>query len=132
MIRLWLYPSHPSDTVREIRIEHFPFVVGRRSDSDCVLPFAFISRHHCQFTLTGKYVVVKDLESHNGTFVNGQSATFPLAIRHGDEISLGPISFRVVIHVTAWETEDSCVGLTSEQVPGFAREAIPHTPSGSM
>src|SRR5271167_3797547 len=103
-MKLWLHPALPWEDVHEIRIDHFPFVVGRRSDSDCALPFAFVSRHHCQFSLHGSQVMVQDLESHNGTMVNGKPAALPLPIHHGDEVSLGPVAFRVVMVATPHET----------------------------
>ncbi len=94
------------DEVREIELHEFPCVVGRRSDCDCCLPLAFISRRHCQFLHQGEQVLVQDLESYNGTYVNGQRALRPLPIRHGDEVSLGPISFRVVLPGGPQETDE--------------------------
>jgi pSer/pThr/pTyr-binding forkhead associated (FHA) protein len=113
-MRLWLHTAQPVDDVREILIDKFPFVIGRRSDSDCALPLAFISRHHCQFFLNDNQVMVKDLESYNGTFVNGTRATQPLPVQHGDELSLGPISFRVVMQSAPHDTAESELVATRE------------------
>ena len=41
--------------------------------------------------------VVQDLESYNGTFVNGTPAAKPHPLNDGDELTLGPMSFRVVL-----------------------------------
>lgn len=81
----------------EFSLDRFPFVIGRRSDNDGCLPLAFISRHHCRFFRQDQQVLVQDLESYNGTFVNGRSADSPLPIENGDELTLGPLSFRVVL-----------------------------------
>jgi pSer/pThr/pTyr-binding forkhead associated (FHA) protein len=86
-----------AETVAEICIDAFPFVIGRRKDSGAQLSFAFISRRHCQFVRQDDCVLVQDLESYNGTFVNGKRASVPLLVQDGDEISLGPLSFRVTI-----------------------------------
>jgi pSer/pThr/pTyr-binding forkhead associated (FHA) protein len=129
-MKIWLHASLPLNETREILIDHFPYVVGRRSDSDCPLPFAFISRQHCQFTLDGSQVLVQDLESHNGTLVNGRQASTPLAVSHGDEIFLGPISFRVAMQPTPQETMDSQPGSTHEEAPSRI-ENFPHHPTGS-
>ncbi len=125
-MNLWLYPTLPWDNIHEIRIDHFPFVIGRRSDSDCALPFAFVSRHHCKFTLHDSQVMVQDLESHNGTLVNGKPAGIPVPINHGDEISLGPVSFRVVILSAPQETPEGYRGVTEEPALGVARQETPH------
>ena len=112
---IWLHPSLPWENVHEVRVDHFPFVIGRQSDSDCSLPLAFISRHHCRFTQQGTQIMVQDMESHNGTFVNGQTASLPLPVQHGDEVAFGPVSFRVVILPSPFETTENCREVTPEQ-----------------
>ena len=46
--------------------------VGRRESCDIVLRFANVSGQHCQLTLENGYWFVQDLNSQNGTKVNGQ------------------------------------------------------------
>ena len=46
-------------------------VVGRREDSDVVLPFSFVSARHGRVFLRGGLVHVEDMGSTNGTLVNG-------------------------------------------------------------
>ena len=94
----------PADDGLEIAIDRFPFVIGRRTESDCALPLACISRRHCEFTQGDDQVLVQDLESYNGTFVNGRRALAPLPLHHGDELSLGPILFRVLLRAEIQET----------------------------
>ena len=132
MTRLWLHASLLLDETREISVDHFPFVVGRRSESDFVLPFAFVSRQHCQFTLNGSQILVQDLESHNGTFVNGKQASAPTPLRHGDELCLGPITFRAVVQPTPQDTMGSRSGMTREEAPNLHGEGLPQQPSGSQ
>ena len=50
-------------------------LVGRRESCDVVLRFANVSAHHCQLTLEDGYWFVKDLDSRNGTKVNGTRVT---------------------------------------------------------
>jgi hypothetical protein len=54
-----------------------------------------ISRHHCRIEPLGEEWAVVDLQSTNGTFVNGQRVTKPRALRHRDVIALGRFEFRV-------------------------------------
>jgi pSer/pThr/pTyr-binding forkhead associated (FHA) protein len=90
------------DHAREIVVRRFPFVIGRRTNSDYSLPLPFVSRRHCRFTRTGDQVLVQDLGSYNGTFVNGKRASRPLPVQDGDELTLGHCSFRVsMLHDTS-------------------------------
>jgi pSer/pThr/pTyr-binding forkhead associated (FHA) protein len=88
-------PARQTGT-EEIQIDHYPFVLGRGAKNDHVLRFAFISRQHCQFILRHDQVLIQDLESYNGTFLNGRRIGRPVAIRPGDEVGLGPLSFRII------------------------------------
>jgi pSer/pThr/pTyr-binding forkhead associated (FHA) protein len=100
-MKLLLQTSWPLDENRAIAVQRFPFVIGRRTDADCSLTLAFVSRRHCQFTRIGDQVLVQDLQSRNGTFVNGKRASSPLPVQDGDELTLGPCSFRVsLLHDT--------------------------------
>jgi pSer/pThr/pTyr-binding forkhead associated (FHA) protein len=96
-MKMFLQTLWPLDDNREIVVDRFPFVIGRRTDTDWSLPLAFVSRRHCQFTRSGGLVMVQDLESYNGTFVNGKRAVTPLPVQNGDEVTLGPCSFRVSV-----------------------------------
>lgn len=46
-------------------------LVGRRESCDIVLRFANVSAHHCELFIDGGYLYVRDLQSRNGTKVNG-------------------------------------------------------------
>jgi pSer/pThr/pTyr-binding forkhead associated (FHA) protein len=91
----------------DIVVEEFPFVIGRREGSQAQLALAFISRQHCKFVLADRQIQVQDLESQNGTFVNGKKAIKPLAVRDGDEVSLGSICFRAIIPEINEETAET-------------------------
>lgn len=46
-------------------------LIGRRESCDVVLRFSNVSAHHCQLVVEHGYWFVKDLNSRNGTRVNG-------------------------------------------------------------
>jgi len=81
--------------VGEIHVESYPFILGRDSDTDCPLPLAFISRQHCQLLLRENRILIQDLESFNGTYLNGRRIVRPTPLNDGDEIRLGPLCLRV-------------------------------------
>jgi hypothetical protein len=98
--------------VGEIGVGQFPFILGRHEGVDGCLPFAFVSRRHCQLTLENDQLFVQDLDSHNGTFVNGRRIDNRQAIQHGDRIDLGPLSLSVIADSAA-NTLPDCSGAQS-------------------
>ena len=49
-----------------------PVVLGRSRTADVSIPDALISRHHCQIDFVEHQFLLRDLESTNGTVVNGE------------------------------------------------------------
>ena len=96
-MKVFLQTPWPLESNRQIVVDRFPFVIGRRKENDGTLPLACVSRRHCQLIRSGEEVIVHDLDSHNGTYVNGTLATTPVPIRNGDELKLGPCPFRVTV-----------------------------------
>jgi serine phosphatase RsbU (regulator of sigma subunit) len=74
---------------RRIPISASPFVIGRSAPADVVLPDQRISRNHCRVCLAMDEVIVIDLESSNGTFIDGKrlSGGGPLPV--GAQLQLG-------------------------------------------
>lgn len=63
-------------------------VVGRGSDSDIVLPERQVSRHHLKIHYRDGRYMLEDLESKNGTFLNGQPVHGTVLLQDGDEIQI--------------------------------------------
>jgi predicted component of type VI protein secretion system len=103
--------------IDEILLDHYPFVIGRHRKNDCCLPVAFVSRQHCQFLRQDDQVIIQDLESYNGTYLNGRRLRQPSPLRHGDELSLGPICFRVAFLARGPETAAECPKVTTAEIP---------------
>jgi hypothetical protein len=53
-----------------------------------------ISRRHATLTRSGNEVIVADLGSTNGTFLNGAKIQSPTSLRSGDTIQFGSVAFR--------------------------------------
>jgi pSer/pThr/pTyr-binding forkhead associated (FHA) protein len=66
-----------------------PLVLGRDSSADVVLDDGQISRRHARVTPSNGGVLVEDLESTNGTFVNHDEVHAPVELRPGDELLVG-------------------------------------------
>lgn len=82
--------------LRGVSIEvHEPVVVGRSPDADIVIGAGFVSGRHARFMLMGQNLFVEDLESTNGTAVDGQLISGPTSLNHNDVVSVGDVSIRV-------------------------------------
>lgn len=69
-------------------------IVGRSEKCDLRLVDGMVSRNHCMILTEGQRFIVKDLESRNGTWVNGRRIKNRRQIKGGDIIQVGP--FRLV------------------------------------
>ncbi|MFM7036820.1 MAG: FHA domain-containing protein [Planctomycetaceae bacterium] len=87
-----------SSSVRKITVRH-DIVIGRGSDCNLRLSAPQVSRRHCFLRVSRDGVSITDLESSNGTWVNGNR--LPSSVRQdltdGSQISLGPVRF--LVHV---------------------------------
>jgi hypothetical protein len=81
---------------RALSISTTPLVIGRLPECAVVLDDTNISRRHAQVALDDRAVVVTDLGSTNGTFVNGRRVT-RATVRPGDEITVGTSRLRVEV-----------------------------------
>jgi len=71
--------------------------IGRDPNNDLVINDPQASRQHARITRRGNIMVLEDLGSTNGTFVNGVRLTDPHTLSNGDEIGLGD-SVRLTYH----------------------------------
>src|SRR5437763_16992523 len=69
--------------------------VGRAAENDLALADVDVSRRHCTIACTGAGFLLRDLDSHNGTLVNGARIDQRL-LEHGDRIGVGATTFLFV------------------------------------
>jgi pSer/pThr/pTyr-binding forkhead associated (FHA) protein len=75
-------------------------LVGRAKGCKVRIPEADVSRRHCRIVQMDGFVVIEDLHSFNGTFINGEQLTGARAIRPGDAVEVGPFRFIVGYELT--------------------------------
>ena len=62
--------------------------IGRSTGAEFIVDVALVSRLHCQLTATDASLQVKDLDSTNGTFVNGKRVQ-AAELKDGDRLGVG-------------------------------------------
>lgn len=68
--------------------------VGRATGADFIVDAALVSRLHCRLTAGATALEVVDLESTNGTFVNGERTTQTM-LKDGDRLGVGRVDLIV-------------------------------------
>jgi pSer/pThr/pTyr-binding forkhead associated (FHA) protein len=69
--------------------------IGRVEDNTFQIAEASVSSHHCEVFLRGSDVVVKDLNSTNGSFINGEKMTGEAVLKPGQTLRLGQIELKL-------------------------------------
>ncbi|MDZ4719716.1 MAG: FHA domain-containing protein [Roseiflexaceae bacterium] len=83
--------QQPNGTIQEVALQRERIILGRASDCDIVIEGRLISRQHAAITQSGQNYMLEDLNSHNGTSVNGLRISTPWMLHDGDQIELGGI-----------------------------------------
>lgn len=93
----WLRRRVPSVTLRihvgiecvcTRSIKQFPLVLGRSEEADLHLPDTYVSRTHCLLAMSHGRIVLRDLESRHGTWINGRQMNQKV-LEAGDQIAIG-------------------------------------------
>jgi len=69
--------------------------VGRAPGANFIVDAALVSRVHCRLTAGATEIEVVDLDSTNGTFVNGQRIDKRGSAKAGDRIGIGRVELAV-------------------------------------
>ena len=93
-VRLWRLEGRldESSGTRRIPIAPLPFRVGRKSGLALVLPLAGVSKEHAELFEEQGQLFVRDLNSTNGTLVNGQRIDTVL-LTLGQTVQIGSTTF---------------------------------------
>jgi EAL domain-containing protein (putative c-di-GMP-specific phosphodiesterase class I) len=96
-LALWFLSGQTSEgeTVRHVPIYSFPFRVGRRSDVSLSLVYQTVSSQHAEIVESGDGLLLRDLGSTNGTFVNGVRVNDEMPLAQNDLVQFADVPFRV-------------------------------------
>ncbi|HEX9959973.1 MAG TPA: FHA domain-containing protein, partial [Pyrinomonadaceae bacterium] len=86
---LWLNYTDETGETRRVLVEGERFVAGRHSENDLSIADGSLSRRHAQIERFGDIFIISDLNSSNGTTLNGERLKEPAALKKGDVFNLG-------------------------------------------
>jgi hypothetical protein len=108
-----------------------PIVVGRSSDLDMVLVEDMVSRKHAKIAMGGEGIMIEDLGSTNGTFVNGEKVK-KAKLKEGDRVLIGTSILKVVAADQAAVAAGGDAKANLENVAAARRTSQVRTMSGSL
>lgn len=80
-------------SLEQFEIDQFPFRVGRAQECEFTLASSHISAHHAEFTMGDTGLLLSDLGSTNGTFVNGIQLSGRCPVVAGDRLQFACCEF---------------------------------------
>jgi pSer/pThr/pTyr-binding forkhead associated (FHA) protein len=78
-----------------VRVPVPKFLIGRSDDCHLRPHSDLISRHHCAILIDNGVVAIRDFNSRNGTFVNGEKVVGQTTLKTGDKVSVGQLVFEI-------------------------------------
>ena len=97
--------------------------IGRESSNQFWVNDAALSRRHCLVTFEGSDVVIRDLKSRNGTFVNGVNVEAQ-QLNNGDQIFVGDSSLVFLLDGSDLRPEISPIKFTDTENDALRRQTI--------
>ena len=92
MAKLVILTQGMTDRAHELKADRT--TIGRVEDNLFQIVEPSVSSHHCEVLLRGNDVIVKDLDSTNGTFINGERITESV-LQPGQTLRLGNVELRL-------------------------------------
>jgi len=84
-----------ASTNKAIKLADGVTTVGRQDECQLRIKSSQVSRRHCELFEQKGLLLVKDLGSANGTFVNGKRIQGQRVLEPGDELTIGQVKLRV-------------------------------------
>src|SRR5664279_4150614 len=92
MAKLVVLSAGMTGRTQELKVDKT--TIGRVEDNTFQIAEPSVSSHHCEVVLKGNEVLVRDLNSTNGTYINGEKITEKI-IKTGQILRLGQIEMRL-------------------------------------
>ncbi len=78
---------------RRIQMSSEELLIGRGESARLRIPSLDVSREHCRLVYKNRRLQVEDLQSRNGTFINGRPIAGKRFLAPGSTLTIGPVTF---------------------------------------
>ena len=95
--------------------------IGRVQGNDIILPKGNVSKRHARLVLKDGRLIIVDLKSTNGTYVDGRKITAPVVIKEGNKVYIGDF----VISVTGMDAHGDAGAGAPPPMPPMSGGAPP-------
>lgn len=82
-------------SAEHLTVRRFPTLVGRHRECNVRIAARQVSRRHCVLKARDGWLFVCDLDSCNGTIVNGRPIRGEVVLHPGDMLEIGPVLFTI-------------------------------------
>ena len=109
--------------IKEVQVTKDKTTLGRRPYNDIVIDNLAVSGEHAVLQMVGQDVFIEDLNSTNGTYINGKAVKKQL-LQHNDTVEIGKYKIKFLVE------EGGDYEKTMVMRPGATVPPPSHTPSG--
>ena len=110
---------------KEFTFEKPEIILGRSNDNDITLPSEKISRKHAKIFQQNGNIIIEDLKSANGTYINDNRITIPYALKLSDIIKIEEFTIKVESEALASQEDDT---YDETILPSIKKEKSPSPP----
>lgn len=100
---------------RKVRLAEAEVIVGRGDEAGIRIASAEVSREHCKLIPQNGKILVIDLNSRNGTFVDGRPVDGMRWLRPGGSLTVGPLTFTLIGNEESASSPPSAVALKGKK-----------------
>lgn len=94
MLKFEVFDSNNNKSVYEFPVGKV--VLGKGDHCDVILTDSHVSRNHAEIEVSTAEAILKDLNSTNGTWVNGEKLLVDMRLTEGDVLRFGAIGIRII------------------------------------
>jgi phosphoserine phosphatase RsbU/P len=126
----WILSGNLGNRPLRFQLGEGVHMVGRTPENPVALPDAAVSRKHAELRVEGDKLILRDLGSMNGTFVNGSQLKGERVLAAGDQVRFGQINLAVAAAeaparplTVAYPASNFTISTTIEEIRQQARQS---------
>ena len=114
--------------IKDVQITKDRTTIGRRPYNDVVIDNLAVSGEHAAIVMAGAEVAIEDLNSTNGTYVNGK-AVKKQGLKNGDQIEIGKYKIRYVGDAASDQFDKTMIVRSPSQMAATPAATAPMAPA---